>query len=90
VRYVTGTGRSCSTPNGEKLNDFDVFQTIAWHSSILGLGGHADRDEQAQKRFDEGEAEGRRQASGGGKFTLEDFLESWQASPQGWARSPAC
>jgi signal recognition particle subunit SRP54 len=66
--------------NGEKLTDFDVFHPDRMASRILGMGDMLTLIEQAQKSFDEGEAEAMAaKLSGGGTFTLEDFLDQLQA-----------
>jgi signal recognition particle subunit SRP54 len=66
--------------NGEKLEDFDVFHPDRMASRILGMGDMLSLIEQAQRTFDEDEAE--KMASklvSGNEFTLEDFLEQLQA-----------
>jgi signal recognition particle subunit SRP54 len=66
--------------NGEKLADFDVFHPDRMASRILGMGDVLTLIEQAQRTFDQDEAE--RMASkivSGNDFTLEDFLEQLQA-----------
>src|SRR6185295_7355093 len=65
---------------GEKLADFDVFHPERMASRILGMGDVLTLIEQAQRTFDEDEAE--RMAgklASGNSFTLEDFLEQMQA-----------
>jgi signal recognition particle subunit SRP54 len=79
VRYVTGQPIMFAS-NGEKLEDFDVFHPDRMASRILGMGDMLTLIEQAQKTFDQDEAE--RMASkitSGNEFTLEDFLEQLQA-----------
>jgi signal recognition particle subunit SRP54 len=79
VRYVTGQPIMFAS-NGEKLEDFDVFHPDRMASRILGMGDVMTLIEQAQKQFDEAEAE--KMASklaAGNQFTLEDFLEQLQA-----------
>jgi signal recognition particle subunit SRP54 len=79
VRYVTGQPIMFAS-TGEKLADFDVFHPERMASRILGMGDVLTLIEQAQKTFDQDEAE--RMASklaSGNSFTLEDFLEQMQA-----------
>jgi signal recognition particle subunit SRP54 len=79
VRYVTGQPIMYAS-NGEKLEDFDVFHPDRMASRILGMGDVLSLIEQAQRTFDEDEAE--KMASklvSGNDFTLEDFLEQLQA-----------
>jgi signal recognition particle subunit SRP54 len=79
VRYVTGQPIMFAS-NGEKLEDFDVFHPDRMASRILGMGDMLSLIEQAQRTFDEDEAE--KMASklvSGNEFTLEDFLEQLQA-----------
>jgi signal recognition particle subunit SRP54 len=79
VRYVTGQPIMFAS-NGEKLEDFDVFHPDRMASRILGMGDMLSLIEQAQRTFDEDEAE--KMASkivSGNDFSLEDFLEQLQA-----------
>jgi signal recognition particle subunit SRP54 len=79
VRYVTGQPIMFAS-NGEKLEDFDVFHPDRMASRILGMGDMLTLIEQAQKQFDEAEAE--KMASklaSGNQFTLEDFLNQLSA-----------
>jgi signal recognition particle subunit SRP54 len=79
VRYVTGQPIMFAS-TGEKLADFDVFHPERMASRILGMGDVLTLIEQAQRTFDEDEAE--RMAgklASGNSFTLEDFLEQMQA-----------
>src|SRR6185312_4380928 len=79
VRYVTGQPIMFAS-TGEKLADFDVFHPERMASRILGMGDVLTLIEQAQRTFDEDEAE--RMAgklASGTSFTLEDFLEQMQA-----------
>jgi signal recognition particle subunit SRP54 len=79
VRYVTGQPIMFAS-NGEKLEDFDVFHPDRMASRILGMGDMLTLIEQAQRTFDDAEAE--KMASklvSGNEFTLEDFLEQLQA-----------
>ncbi len=78
VREVTGEPIMFAS-NGEKLADFDVFHPDRMASRILGMGDMLTLIEQAQKSFDEGEAEKMAAKFGaGGEFTLEDFLGQLQ------------
>ena len=79
VRYVTGQPIMFAS-NGEKLEDFDIFHPDRMASRILGMGDMLTLIEQAQKQFDEDEAE--KMASklaSGNQYTLEDFLGQLQA-----------
>ena len=79
VREVTGQPIMFAS-NGEKLEDFDVFHPDRMASRILGMGDMLTLIEQAEKHFDQDEAE--RMAaklSAGNQFTLEDFLDQLQA-----------
>jgi signal recognition particle subunit SRP54 len=79
VRYVTGEPIMFAS-SGEKLADFDVFHPERMASRILGMGDMLTLIEQAQRTFDEEEAE--RMAgklASGTDFTLEDFLEQMMA-----------
>jgi signal recognition particle subunit SRP54 len=79
VRRVTGQPILFAS-NGEKLEDFDVFHPDRMASRILGMGDVLTLIEQAQKTFDEAEAE--KMAAklvAGNQFTLEDFLEQLMA-----------
>jgi signal recognition particle subunit SRP54 len=79
VRYVTGQPIMFAS-NGEKLEDFDVFHPDRMASRILGMGDVLTLIEQAQKHFDDAEAE--KMASklaSGNQFTLEDFLDQLSA-----------
>ena len=79
VREVTGQPIMFAS-NGEKLEDFDVFHPDRMASRILGMGDMLTLIEQAEKHFDEAEAE--KMAAklvSGNQFTLEDFLDQLQA-----------
>ncbi len=79
VRYVTGQPILFAS-TGEKLADFDVFHPERMASRILGMGDMRTLIGQAQRTFDEDEAE--RMAgklASGNDFTLEDFLEQMMA-----------
>jgi signal recognition particle subunit SRP54 len=80
VRYVTGQPIMFAS-NGEKLEDFDVFHPDRMASRILGMGDVLTLIEQAQKTFDDAQAEklAAKLSAGGGSFTLEDFLEQLTA-----------
>src|SRR4051794_10707478 len=79
VREVTGQPIMFAS-NGEKLEDFDVFHPDRMASRILGMGDMLTLIEQAQKHFDEQEAEQMAaKLAAGDKFTLEDFLGQLQA-----------
>jgi signal recognition particle subunit SRP54 len=75
VREVTGQPIMFAS-NGEKLEDFDVFHPDRMASRILGMGDVLTLIEQAQKTFDEAEAEKMAaKLAAGNQFTLEDFLD---------------
>ena len=79
VREVTGQPIMFAS-NGEKLEDFDVFHPDRMASRILGMGDMLTLIEQAQKHFDEDEAEAMAaKLASGNQFTLEDFLDQLQA-----------
>ncbi len=79
VREITGRPIMFAS-NGEKLEDFDVFHPDRMASRILGMGDMLTLIEQAQKHFDEDEAEAMAaKLASGNQFTLEDFLEQLQA-----------
>ena len=79
VRYVTGQPILFAS-TGEKLADFDVFHPDRMASRILGMGDMLTLIEQAQKTFDEDEAEKMAtKLATGTDFTLEDFLEQMLA-----------
>jgi signal recognition particle subunit SRP54 len=79
VRHVTGQPIMFAS-NGEKLEDFDVFHPDRMASRILGMGDMLTLIEQAQKHFDEDEAEKMAgKLAAGNQFTLEDFLDQLQA-----------
>jgi len=61
---------------GEKLSDFDLFHPDRMASRILDMGDILSLIEQAEKAFDQSQAEemASRMMSGEG-FTLEDFIE---------------
>jgi signal recognition particle subunit SRP54 len=79
VRYVTGKPIMFAS-NGEKPEDFDIFHPDRMASRILGMGDMLSLIEQAERTFDEDEAE--KMASkitSGNNFSLEDFLDQLQA-----------
>jgi signal recognition particle subunit SRP54 len=79
VRQVTGQPIMFAS-NGEKLEDFDIFHPDRMASRILGMGDMLTLIEQAQKHFDEDEAEQMAaKLAAGNQFTLEDFLAQLQA-----------
>jgi signal recognition particle subunit SRP54 len=79
VRYVTGEPIMFAS-NGEKLEDFDVFHPDRMASRILGMGDMLTLIEQAERTFDQAEAEQMAAKLGtANEFTLEDFLEQLQA-----------
>jgi signal recognition particle subunit SRP54 len=79
VREVTGQPIMFAS-NGEKLEDFDVFHPDRMASRILGMGDMLTLIEQAQKNFDEAEAEKMAaKLMAGNQFTLEDFLDQLMA-----------
>jgi signal recognition particle subunit SRP54 len=79
VREITGQPIMFAS-NGEKLEDFDVFHPDRMASRILGMGDMLSLIEQAQRTFDQGEAEEMAaRLTSGNDFTLEDFLGQLQA-----------
>jgi signal recognition particle subunit SRP54 len=79
VRQITGQPIMFAS-NGENLQDFDVFHPDRMASRILGMGDMLTLIEQAQKHFDEDEAEKMAgKLASGNQFTLEDFLDQLQA-----------
>jgi signal recognition particle subunit SRP54 len=79
VREITGQPIMFAS-NGEKLEDFDVFHPDRMASRILGMGDMLTLIEQAQKHFDEDEAQKMAgKLAAGNQFTLEDFLAQLQA-----------
>jgi signal recognition particle subunit SRP54 len=79
VRQVTGQPIMFAS-NGEGLTDFDVFHPDRMASRILGMGDMLTLIEQAQKQFDDAEAEKMAaKLTSGANFTLEDFLDQLQA-----------
>lgn len=79
VRGVTGKPIMFAS-NGEKLDDFDVFHPERMASRILDLGDMLTLIEQAEKVFEQDQAEQMAAKLASGKdFTLEDFLAQLQA-----------
>lgn len=73
VRTVTGVPVLFAS-TGEKLGDFERFHADRMASRILDMGDVMTLIEQAEKAFDEGEAEKMAEKLGQGAFTLDDFL----------------
>lgn len=74
------TGRQIMfASNGEKLTDFDVFHPDRMASRILDMGDMMTLIEQAEKVFDEEEAQKAADKLTGGSFTLQDFLKQMEA-----------
>src|SRR5881275_484700 len=79
VREITGVPILFASA-GEKLEDFDVFHPDRMAGRILGMGDVLTLIEQAQRHFDEDEAEQMAaKLAAGNQFTLEDFLGQLQA-----------
>ena len=78
VRHVTDRPIMFAS-TGEKLEDFDLFHPDRMASRILDMGDMLTLIEQAQRTFDESEAEDMaKKLASGEDFTLEDFLEQMQ------------
>ena len=73
VRGVTGAPVLFSS-TGEGLEDFERFHADRMASRILDMGDLLTLIEQAQRAFDEKEAEAAAAKMASGTFTLEDFL----------------
>ena len=73
VRGVTGAPVLFSS-TGEGLGDFERFHADRMASRILDMGDLLTLIEQAQKAFDEKEAEDAAAKLASGEFTLDDFL----------------
>jgi signal recognition particle subunit SRP54 len=75
------TGRQVMfASNGEKLDDFDIFHPDRMASRILGMGDVLTLIEQAEKAFDQGQAEDMAAKLGrGDDFTFEDFLAQMES-----------
>ncbi len=64
---------------GEKMTDFDLFHPDRMASRILDMGDMLTLIEQAEKAFDQEEAlKAAEKLTGGGDFTLTDFLAQMQ------------
>ncbi|MBF4553387.1 signal recognition particle protein [Corynebacterium suicordis] len=74
IREVTGKPIMFAS-TGEKLEDFDVFHPDRMANRILGMGDMLSLIEQAEKVFDQEEAETSAMRMASGELTLEDFLE---------------
>ena len=74
VRGVTGAPVLFSS-TGEGLEDFERFHADRMASRILDMGDLLTLIEQAQRAFDEKEAEAAAAKMASGTFTLEDFLD---------------
>ncbi|WP_182354176.1 signal recognition particle protein [Flaviflexus huanghaiensis] len=77
VRGVTGVPVMFAS-TGEKLDDFERFHADRMASRILDMGDILTLIEQAQKAFDEKEAEDLADKMAEGSFTLNDFLAQLQ------------
>ena len=65
--------------NGEKMTDFDLFHPDRMASRILDMGDMLTLIEQAEKTFDQEQAlKAAEKLTGGGDFTLDDFLQQMQ------------
>ncbi|MEX0426462.1 signal recognition particle protein [Nocardioides sp. DS6] len=64
--------------NGEKMTDFDLFHPDRMASRILDMGDVLTLIEQAEKAFDQQEAQKAAERLGTGEFTLDDFLKQMQ------------
>ncbi|MEU4454938.1 signal recognition particle protein [Nocardioides sp. NPDC023903] len=64
--------------NGEKMTDFDLFHPDRMAGRILDMGDMLTLIEQAEKTFDQGQAEKDAAKIATGEFTLEDFLKQMQ------------
>jgi signal recognition particle subunit SRP54 len=78
VRHVTGQPIMFAS-NGEKLADFDVFHPDRMAQRILGMGDVRTLFEQAEKAFDQDQAEQTVSRLMSQQFTLEDYLDQMQA-----------
>ena len=74
IREVTGKPIMFAS-TGEKLEDFDVFHPDRMANRILGMGDMLTLIEQAEKVFDQDQAESSAMRMASGELTLEDFLE---------------
>lgn len=78
VRSITGRPIMFAS-TGEKLSDFDVFHPDRMAGRILDMGDMMSLIEQAEKVFDEEEANRAAEKLMGGSFTLQDFLGQMEA-----------
>lgn len=79
VREVTGRPVMFAS-TGEKLNEFEQFHPDRMANRILDMGDMLTLIEQAEKAFDEKQAEEfARKFAEGDDFTLDDFLQQMQA-----------
>ena len=63
---------------GEKINEFEQFHPDRMASRILGMGDILTLIEQAERAFEQDQAEQAAQKMMDGQFTLDDFLEQMQ------------
>ncbi|MEM1333336.1 MAG: signal recognition particle protein, partial [Actinomycetota bacterium] len=63
---------------GEKLNEFEQFHPDRMASRILGMGDILTLIEQAERAFEQDQAERAAEKLMEGQFTLDDFLEQMQ------------
>ncbi len=63
---------------GEKINEFEQFHPDRMASRILGMGDMLTLIEQAERAFEQHEAEEAAQKLMDGQFTLDDFLDQMQ------------
>jgi signal recognition particle subunit SRP54 len=63
---------------GEKVNEFEQFHPDRMASRILGMGDILTLIEQAERAFEQEQAEQAAQKLMDGQFTLDDFLEQMQ------------
>ncbi|EGD40691.1 signal recognition particle protein [Nocardioides sp. WG-D5] len=64
--------------NGEKMTDFDLFHPDRMAGRILDMGDMLTLIEQAEKTFDQAQAQQDAAKIASGEFTLEDFLKQMQ------------
>ncbi len=82
VRGVTGKPIMFAS-NGEKLDDFDVFHPERMASRILDMGDMLTLIEQAEKVFEQDQAEQMAaKLAAGNEFTLTDFLAATPGRPE--------
>ncbi|MEZ0108400.1 signal recognition particle subunit SRP54 [Catenulispora sp. EB89] len=77
VRQVTGKPVMFAS-TGEKLEDFDVFHPERMAGRILDMGDMMTLIEQAEKAFDQAEAEAMAGKLARNEFTLDDFLKQME------------